>query len=232
MADDWQKLLVIGAGGHGSEVLSYVSDLAEQGQRVQLISFVDENKPRGPWLETEVIGTLDDLNSLVNSHPESSYLYITAIGNNHLRRDVVGKLESLGVRNLSAWTLRHSQALVGRKNEIGEGTCLAPGSVITTNVRIGGHCIINVKASVSHDSEIGSFSNINPGAVIAGNVRVGEGCYIGAGATVIEKISIGEWSIIGAGAVVTRDIPPHVTAVGVPAKIIKIHAETDNRVGP
>ncbi|MGQ9477796.1 MAG: acetyltransferase, partial [Candidatus Bipolaricaulia bacterium] len=29
--------------------------------------------------------------------------------------------------------------------------------------------------------------------------------------------------IIGAGAVVIEDIPDHVTAVGVPAKVIKLH---------
>jgi acetyltransferase EpsM len=39
----------------------------------------------------------------------------------------------------------------------------------------------------------------------------------------IEKVKVGEWSIIGAGAVVVQDIPPRVTAVGVPARIIKHH---------
>jgi len=52
---------------------------------------------------------------------------------------------------------------------------------------------------------------------------IGEGCYIGMGANVIQGITIGPWSIIGAGAVVIRDIPPHVTAVGVPARVIKVH---------
>jgi len=52
---------------------------------------------------------------------------------------------------------------------------------------------------------------------------IGEGCYIGMGANVIQGITIGPWSTIGAGAVVICDIPPHVTAVGVPARVIKIH---------
>ena len=70
-----------------------------------------------------------------------------------------------------------------------------------------------------------NFCNINPGAHLAGNVTVGEGCYIGMGANIIQGISIGPWSIIGAGAVVVRDIPANVTAVGVPAKVIKTREE-------
>jgi acetyltransferase-like isoleucine patch superfamily enzyme len=54
-------------------------------------------------------------------------------------------------------------------------------------------------------------------------VRIGAGCYIGAGATIIDRVTIGEWSTVGAGAVVVGDLPPFVTAVGVPAKVIKRH---------
>ena len=37
----------------------------------------------------------------------------------------------------------------------------------------------------------------------------------------IEKVKIGAWTTVGAGAVVTQDLPAGVTAVGVPARIIK-----------
>jgi acetyltransferase-like isoleucine patch superfamily enzyme len=74
---------------------------------------------------------------------------------------------------------------------------------------------------------VGDFCNINPGVHLAGNVTVGEGCYIGMGANVIQGINIGPWSIIGTGAAVIRDIPPHVTAVGVPARVIKLHEKQE-----
>jgi acetyltransferase-like isoleucine patch superfamily enzyme len=70
---------------------------------------------------------------------------------------------------------------------------------------------------------IGDFANINPGATVCGWVTIGEGAYIGAGAVIKDRVSIGAWSTIGAGAVVVRDIPPNVTAVGVPARITKRH---------
>jgi acetyltransferase EpsM len=63
--------------------------------------------------------------------------------------------------------------------------------------------------------------NLNPGAVVAGRARIGAGCYVGAGATIIDQIEVGAWTVIGAGAVVIRHLPEHVTAVGVPARVIK-----------
>ena len=46
---------------------------------------------------------------------------------------------------------------------------------------------------------------------------------IGASAKVLGNIIIGENSKIGAGAIVLNDIPKNVTAVGVPAKIVKMN---------
>lgn len=220
-----QELYIIGAGGHGNELCSYIRDLQAGGETLNLAGFIDDYKPRGNWGGSEVLGGVDLLRTKVKNNPDAGTLYITAVGNNQTRRGFVQKVERLGLVGLRAWTLRHPHAIVGYDVQIGEGTCLAPGSILTTNVRIGRHCIINVKVSVSHDSTVGDFTNINPGAVIAGNVQIGRGCYIGAGATVIEKITIGDWAVIGAGAVVINDIPPGATAVGVPARVIKRSAE-------
>jgi sugar O-acyltransferase (sialic acid O-acetyltransferase NeuD family) len=215
------EVLIIGAGGHGKELLSYIRDLAAQGERVRVRGFVDENKSRGPFSASEILGGFDDLRSFLQQHTDTVFRYITAVGDNQVRENFVEKIESLKMKSLTPWTLHHPRAIVGHNAEIGAGSCLAPGSIITTQVKMGKHCILNVNASISHDCVIGDFTNINPGAVICGNVRIGHGCYIGAGATIIDKVSIGEWTVVGAGAVVIDDLPDHVTAVGVPATIIK-----------
>ncbi len=215
------RIIVIGAGGHGSEVSSYIRDLAAGRERIDLAGFVDEHRPRGPWGPGEVLGTFEDLKALLSLRPDAVFHYITAVGDNRVRREFVQKVENLGMSNLTAWTLRHPSAVVGADVRIGEGTCLAPGSIVTTRVEIGRHCIVNVNASVSHDSVIGDFANINPGATVCGRARIGEGCYVGVGATVIDGVSIGEWTVVGAGAVVIGDLPGRVTAVGVPARVIK-----------
>jgi dTDP-4-amino-4,6-dideoxygalactose transaminase/acetyltransferase-like isoleucine patch superfamily enzyme len=104
---------------------------------------------------------------------------------------------------------------------IGQGITVFPHVVVNTGAHLDNYCILNVDATVSHDTKVGRYSNINPGVHLAGNVTVGEGCYIGMGANVIQGRSIGSWTVVGAGAVVTQDLPGNVTAVGVPAAVIK-----------
>jgi acetyltransferase EpsM len=217
-----QEIVIIGAGGHGSELASYIQDLAASG-KVKLLGFIDDNKSPGAFCGTEVLGNFTALMELVAKRKQPVN-YITAVGNNELRRRFAQQIQSFGTANLIPWTLTHPSALVGSDVMIGPGTCVAPNTVLTTRIRIGAHCILNVKASVSHDCVIGDFVNINPAATLCGNVTVGDGAFIGAGATVKEKISIGRNTIVGAGAVVVRDLPENVTAVGVPARIIKTSA--------
>jgi sugar O-acyltransferase (sialic acid O-acetyltransferase NeuD family) len=223
MATLW--LVIVGAGGHGSELLSYTEDLEATGAEIDLLGFIDEGTPPGPIGSTQILGDLAVLARLARSHPRETIHYITAVGSNRAREGLVQRIEGLGLPNLAPWALIHPRATVGSDVSIGPGTCLAPGSIATTRVRIGRHCILNVKASVSHDTVVEDFANLNPGATIAGGVRVGRGCFVGAGATVIQEVSLGENSVIGAGAVVLGDIPANVTAVGVPARIVKRHGE-------
>jgi len=58
--------------------------------------------------------------------------------------------------------------------------------------------------------------------------KIGPGVLIGAGAKILGNIKVGEGSKIGANSVVLEDIPPHVTVVGVPARVV----ETDQAVDP
>jgi acetyltransferase-like isoleucine patch superfamily enzyme len=56
-------------------------------------------------------------------------------------------------------------------------------------------------------------------------VHIKEGVQIGADTKILPGVTIGEGAVIGSGAVVTKDIPPWVLAVGVPAKVIKVFSE-------
>jgi acetyltransferase EpsM len=219
-------LIVAGAGWHGREVRAYLQDLVSNGEHIHLLGFIDELQPRGQWLDTQVLGSFDDLSTVLSECRDEGMRYITATGNNELRQRFVRQVEEQ-VLGLTPWTLIHPRSSIGTDVEVDEGACIAPGAVLTTHIHVGKHCIVNVNASVSHDSVIGDFTNINPGAVVCGNVRIGKSSYIGAGATIIDKLTIGEGAVIGAGAVVISDIPAYATAVGVPAQVIKIRTPRD-----
>ncbi len=212
-------LIIIGAGGHGSEVACYVRE-SEKPIGLYLLGFIDDARDQGSFAGSSVLGSLSLLPELAKKYP-TGLRYITALGSNSVRKIVVDKVSALELAVLLPNSVISSSSWIGQDVDIASGTCIAPGSVLTTGIRIGRHCIINVKASISHDCEIGDFVNINPGATLCGNVIVGEGSFIGAGAVVKEKIRIGVNTIIGAGSVVIHDVPDNVTVVGVPARIIR-----------
>ena len=222
---DPAEVVVVGAGGHAAEVCAYVLAIADACGGPTLLGCLDDHRSTGTRDHVTVLGPLDSLPSL-GAAATRTLGAITATGDNVLRRQFVDRIDRLGLPHLRWWTLVHPTALVGPAVVLGEGTCLAPGSIVTARVRIGRHSIVNVNASISHDATVGDFVNINPGVIVAGEVRIGDGCYIGAGATIIDHVSVGAGTTIGAGAVVIGDLPAGVTAVGVPARPIKTHAGT------
>jgi acetyltransferase-like isoleucine patch superfamily enzyme len=55
-------------------------------------------------------------------------------------------------------------------------------------------------------------------AVEARPVEIGDGAWIGIGAMILKGVRIGPGARIAAGAVVTRDVAPHTTVEGSPAR--------------
>lgn len=86
---------------------------------------------------------------------------------------------------------------------------------------------------------IGETAEIEEGVVIYQGVTLGgtgketgkrhptikKGVVISAGAKVLGGFTVGEFAKIGAGAVVLKEVPPHATVVGVPARVIRINGE-------
>lgn len=52
---------------------------------------------------------------------------------------------------------------------------------------------------------------------------------VGCGVAVLGNVTVGHDSVIGANAVVLKDVPPHAVAVGVPAKVVRTMARSDEK---
>lgn len=101
--------------------------------------------------------------------------------------------------------------IIGRGAEFGPGLVLihATGVVINGSVRGGSGVYIE------HQVTLGADRRLSP--------TVGNEVFIGAGAKVIGAVTLGDGSRIGANAVVVEDVPPHTTAAGVPARVVRWH---------
>jgi sugar O-acyltransferase (sialic acid O-acetyltransferase NeuD family) len=204
-------LVIVGAGGHGREVLDIIEALAGDGQELHFVGFVADTVPDPELLErrgARHVGPVDLL-------AELDALYTLGVGDSGARHSLDERLSTWG---RSAATLVHPAATLGSDVELGPGVQLATGARVTTNVRLGRHVHLNVNAVVSHDCRVGDYATLSPGVHVNGNVTVGEGVFLGTGAIVTPGVTIGNGARIGAGAVVLDDIPAGVTAVGIPAR--------------
>lgn len=82
--------------------------------------------------------------------------------------------------------------------------------------------VLHANSKIGENSKI--YQNVTVGGMPDGGVpTIGNNVIIGSGAVVLGGITIGNGAKIGANAVVLSDVSENATAVGVPAKIIKIN---------
>lgn len=208
------KVVILGAGGFAREVLDIIRACNKVDFQYDFLGFIDEN----PTTHGKVLNDFPVLGGLDWLARYGDVRAICGIGNPAIKKKVVAKASALGIGFCS---LIHPSAILTPFVSIGKGVVITAGTIMTNQITIGDHVIINLDVTVGHDCAIGNFSTVAPGVHISGNVQIGEGCDIGTGAAIIQGITIGEWTIVGAGAVVTKDLPANVTAVGVPANVIK-----------
>jgi serine O-acetyltransferase len=85
-----------------------------------------------------------------------------------------------------------------------------------TGVVIGETAVVGENCSFLHAVTLGGSGKETGDR----HPKVGSGVLIGAGAKILGNIHVGNCSKIAAGSVVLIDVPPNMTAAGVPARIV------------
>ncbi|MCB9373364.1 MAG: NAD-dependent epimerase/dehydratase family protein [Microthrixaceae bacterium] len=165
-----RALVIVGAGGQGREALDTVEALNAVTPVWSFLGFLADDDRSASLLADRgerVLGPVEELERLDAD-------YVIGIGDATVRRAVDGRAAA----DRRPATLVHPTAVLGSQVELGEAYV---GAVLTTNVSVGRHTIVNVGATLSHDVMVGDFATVGPGSHLAGNVTVGDGADLGVG---------------------------------------------------
>ena len=195
------KLALIGAGGHAQEVRAHMGDF-------NIPCFVDDNYWSSNPIHVFPLSQFDP----------TEYEVMIAVGNSKDRFDIAQRLP----KETKYFTYIHPTAqLLAKDIRIGEGSFIGANCVLTYNIKIGNHAILNRAVNIGHDCRIGQYFSAMPGSVVSGNVTIYDLVYMGNNSSIKEKLSIHSLVTIGSNATVVKHIEESGTYVGVPAKKIK-----------
>lgn len=211
-----QRLVVFGAGGFAREVAWLLSGY-EHVRDYELLGYVQDGGD-GQVLNGRPVMSWQSFCDL----PRDT-LVVVGVGSPSDRQDIVKRCVGAGFEFA---TLAHHNVEMSEFVELGVGSIICCGSILTVNIDIGQHVHVNLDCTIGHDVVVGDFTTLAPGVHVSGNVHIGKSVYIGTGASIINGSSesplvVADGTVIGAGACVTRSTEPYCLYAGVPAELKK-----------
>ena len=211
-----KDLIIFGASGFGREVAWAV----ERGNKItptwNLLGFMDDDDS----IQGTVINGYKVLGKTADVGMYSDAYFVVAVGASRVREKIVNNMKEVNP-DIKFGTVIDPSVEMSDLVSIGEGTIICAHTIITVNISIGSHVIINLDCTVGHDAILQDFVTLYPSVNVSGITNIGYAVELGTGLQIIQGKSVGDYSVVGAGAVIVKDIPPKCTAVGSPAKPIK-----------
>jgi len=212
-----KPIVIYGAGGFGREVLQIVRDINRLTPETwDVLGFIVD-AGYATHISVQGLPVLGDIEWLQQNKNVS---VVIAVASASARRNISARITSICGNSFA--TIIHPRAWLGDDVQVGCGTIICAGALITTDIKIGEHVQINIGSTIGHDAVLHDFVTLNPSVNISGNVRLCQGVEVGTGSIIIPYAHVGSWSIIGAGSTVIKPLNGNVTAVGTPARVIKV----------
>jgi sugar O-acyltransferase (sialic acid O-acetyltransferase NeuD family) len=201
-----KKLIIIGAGGFGREVLQYARSIPAAARGWEPHGFLDAN----PDALERFGHPLPILGDPVAYAPAPDEVFICAIGDPRRKLLLCRGLRERGARFVN---LIHPTAIVGERTRFGE----CPWSGLSADVRIGDFVTVNSFSGAGHDVVMGDGCTLSAHVDVTGGVVLGEGVFIGTHASVLPNVRIADYAVLGAGSVVLKNVRAGRTVFGLPA---------------
>ena len=209
-----KNLIIVGAGGFGRDVYNFALNSIGYGVDYDIKGFLDVEKDALKQFK----GYPPVLSDEIYYDIQVDDVFITAIGDNLIRKKVVDIIESRGGSFL---TLIHKTAIVNINANIGSGCLIQPLAYIGADTNIGSHTYIQNSDVIGHDVCIGSFCRIDRNVVFVGGTSSEDYVTVHTNSVINHKVKLGEGSVVGACSFVIRKVKPNTTVTGNPAKTLK-----------
>ena len=211
-------LVLVAASGLAREVIAADQDT------YRIVGILDDNSElHGRIIDgVEVLGGID----LVAAMDES---LLVCVGSGVGRRRIVARIGAMGVGADRYATVIEASVRIPSGCEVGRGSILLGGSVLTADVTVGDHVVVMPNTTLAHDDVVEDYVTLAAGVALGGTVLVRTGAYLGMNAGVRERTTIGRDSVVGMGSVVLTDVPDGETWVGVPAAPITARSRMADR---
>ncbi|MEO7104512.1 MAG: acetyltransferase [Gemmatimonadaceae bacterium] len=212
-----KKMAIYGAGGFAREV-AWLLSAAKPHLVFDFVGFIEDAADPNREVDGKPVLSWERFSL---SYPDA----VVAIG--------VGKpqaREKLALRCSAAGfdfpILIHDSVAMSDSVQLGSGSIVCCGSILTVNITVGNHVHVNLDCTVGHDARIDDFATLSPGVHVSGNVHIGQSAFIGTGATIVngtaaDPLVIGAGCVIAAGACVTKNTEENCLYAGVPAVLKK-----------
>ena len=218
-ANGRRRAVVIGGSDLGRQVIDLLESVGEH----EVVAVVDRELEVGTDAAGHpVLGSDEEL--ALHAKETCADAFLVAIGDNFTRSQVTTAARKM-CPNLELLSAVHPSATISGRATLGAGTIVLAGAVVSNDCRLGSGVLLGTNSSLDHDCTVGSYASLGPGAVTGGHVHIGSTTALAVGATVVNAVSLGAHTVVGAGAVVLDDLPDHVVAYGVPARVVRERAE-------
>ncbi|MDQ8193575.1 acetyltransferase [Coraliomargarita sp. SDUM461004] len=206
-----KDLYILGAGGFGRELHTWLSDEQVLLQRYRLRGFIDDAPTALDVfaIDAQVVNSFTDLPDFKHS------VFVCGVGNVALKRQLCEPMLKAGAEFVS---LIHPSARVGPRVKLGRGVVICPGVTLTCDIEVGDLAMVNCHSTAGHDVVIESWTTISGHCDLTGGSRVGEGAFLGSGVRVIPGKRVGSGATVGAGSVVIRHVAEGARVFGNPAR--------------